>query len=127
MKYIGLMPTPDNLSSFVIGMREAGLSITTCNISVRSFNPFLKWLETKGHIPSLKLTKLTEEKKQLRVFSDEVITKIINFKPKGRNEQRIYAMIMTMLETGMRIDSCLNLEKDRIDFDNLLITLTKTK
>jgi hypothetical protein len=34
-RYVGEMPTEKNLSRFVIGMREAGLNTTTCNISSR--------------------------------------------------------------------------------------------
>jgi hypothetical protein len=32
MKYVGEMPTEKNLARFVVGMREAGLNTTTCNI-----------------------------------------------------------------------------------------------
>jgi len=41
IKYVGQMPTEQNLSQFVIGMREAGLNTTTYNISIRSFNSFI--------------------------------------------------------------------------------------
>ena len=48
-KYVGEMPTEKNLSRFVIGMREAGLNTTSCNISIRGFNSFLTWLKDNGH------------------------------------------------------------------------------
>ena len=82
-KYVGEMPTEKNLSRFVIGMREAGLNTTSCNISIRGFNSFLTWLKDDGHCPQnftngkpFKLSKLPEEKKTLRVFDDTEIHKI---------------------------------------------------
>src|SRR5436190_1317814 len=80
-KYVGAMPTKDNLDEFIIGMRQAGLSPVTCNISIRSFNSFLSWLSEKGHIPEpLKIKKLKEEKKIMRTFSDAELTAILNWK-----------------------------------------------
>jgi len=133
-KYVGEMPTEKNLSRFVIGMREAGLNTTTCNISIRGFNSFLTWLKDNGHCPQtftngkpFRLKKLPEEKKTLRVFDDTEIRKILSFKPKGRNDQRIYALVCTLIDTGIRINEALNLELARVDFDNLMITVTKGK
>jgi site-specific recombinase XerD len=74
-----------------------------------------------------KLAKLPEEKKTLRVFDDADIHKILSFKPKGRNDQRIYALVCTLIDTGIRINEALNLELARVDFDNLIITVTKGK
>jgi site-specific recombinase XerD len=133
-KYVGEMPTEKNLSRFVIGMREAGLNTTTCNISIRGFNAFLTWLKDNGHCPQtfangkpFRLKKLPEEKKQLRVFDDADIHKILSFKPKGKNGHRIYALVCTLIDTGIRINDALNLEVGRVDFDNLTITVTKGK
>jgi integrase/recombinase XerD len=132
LKFVGAMPTERNLSQFVLGMREAGLSITSCSIYIRSVNSFLTWLKDNGHCPQtfsngkpFKLAKLPEEKKQLRVFDDADIHKILSFKPKGRNDHRIYALLCTLIDTGIRINEALNLEIDRVDFDNLIITVTK--
>jgi integrase/recombinase XerD len=134
IKYVGQMPTEKNLSQFVIEMRTAGLNTTTCNISITAFNSFLTWLKDNGHCPQtftngkpFKLIKLPEEKKQLRVLEDADIHKIISFKPKGRNDQRIYALVCTLIDTGIRINEALNLEIARVDFDKLMITVTKGK
>lgn len=132
--HVGEIPTEDNLSQFVIGMREAGLQPTSCNIYIRSINSFITWLKEKGDCPQtfsngkpFKLAKLAEEKKTLRVFDDAEIHKILSFKAKGRNDHRIYALVCTLIDTGIRINECLNLEIARVDFDNLMITVTKGK
>jgi integrase/recombinase XerD len=133
-KYVGELPTEKNLSNFIIGMRQAGLNTTTCNISIRSFNSFIGWLKENGHCQStfsngkpFKLTKLPEEKKQLRVFDDTDIHKILSFKPVLMNEWRIYSLVCVLVDTGIRINEALQLEIDKVDFDNLLITVTKGK
>src|SRR5215471_356395 len=105
LKFVGAMPIERNLSQFILGMREAGLSITTCNIYIRSINSFLTWLKDNGHCPQtfkngkpFKLAKLPEEKKQLRVFDDSDIHKILSFKPALMNEWRIYALVCTLID-----------------------------
>jgi integrase/recombinase XerD len=134
VKYVGEMPTEQNLSQFVIGMREAGLNTTTCNISIRSFNSFISWLKDNGHCPQtftngkpFKLIKLPEEKKKLRVFDDEDLAKILSFKPSCKNDRRVYALLCVLIDTGIRINEALNIEIGRVDFDNLMITITKGK
>lgn len=46
MKYVGEMPSKQNLLKFIIGMREEGLAASTRNITIRSFNSFLAWCYT---------------------------------------------------------------------------------
>jgi site-specific recombinase XerC len=93
IKLVGQMPTEKNLPQFVVEMRMAGLNTTTCNISITAFNSFLTWLKEKNLCPQtfsngkpFKLSKLPEEKKNLRVFDDSDIHKILTFKAKGRND-----------------------------------------
>jgi integrase/recombinase XerD len=104
------------------------------NISIRAFNSFLTWLKDNGHCPQtfangkpFKLAKLPEEKKKLRVFDDRDLHKILSFKPQCRNDHRIYALISTIIDTGIRISEALHIEIDRVDFNNLTITITKGK
>ncbi len=123
-KYAGGFPTQEKLSDFVIGMREAGLSITTCNISVRSFNSYLSWLLEHGHLKEpLRLKKLKEEKRIMKTFSDEAFKKFLAWRPKNSREWRFYAMFCVLIDTGTRINEVLTLETDQINFDNLLISV----
>jgi integrase/recombinase XerD len=130
LRIIGQIPNEENLSKFVIDMREAGLNTTTCNISIITFNSFLTWMKDKGICPKefsngkpFKIKKLPEEKRQFKTFDDSDIHKILTFKPKGRNDHRIHALVCTLIDTGIRINECLTLEKDRVDFDSLVITV----
>jgi hypothetical protein len=49
LRLIGQMPSEDNLYKFGIDMREANLNVTTCNISIITFNSFLTWMKEMVH------------------------------------------------------------------------------
>src|SRR5690349_574755 len=69
-------PTEKDLKAFVIRMREAGLSATSCNNRIRAVNSYLKWAGS-----TLKVSKLKEEKRVLPTFSESQISQLIRFKP----------------------------------------------
>lgn len=123
-KYAGGIPTKEKLAEYVVGMRQAGLSPVTCNISIRATNAFLTWLKEKGIISAeLRLKRLPEDKRRMRVFSDDQIKAILSVKPKGINEQRIYAMACLFIDTGLRFSEAKNIQVNRVSFDNLSITV----
>jgi hypothetical protein len=64
-----IMPTKENVNTYVICMREFGLSPVTCNISIRSFNAFLSWLAERDY-PRIQIKQLRVEKKVMKTFSD---------------------------------------------------------
>lgn len=125
-KYVGGMPTKENLKDFIIKMREAGLSPVTVNLSIRCFNSFLTWLKKNDHIKKkLRLQKIKEEKPVLKTFSDEQLKALLHWRPRQdkRNECRIYAILCTLTDCGLRITECLEIELANVDFNNLLITV----
>jgi integrase/recombinase XerD len=130
LSIVGAFPDEKNLSSFIIGLRRHGYCITTCNISIRGFNSFLTWLKENDHIPRtftngkpFRLSTLPGEKRQLKVFSDSEIDRIISFKPRCRNDQRIYAVVSVLIDTGIRIHECLTIEVANVDFENLVFSV----
>src|SRR6185295_8778557 len=115
-------PTKDTLKDFVIGMREAGLSPGACNVYIRSFNSFLTWLQTEGHITTpLKVAQLPQAKKVIPIFSEKHVQALIRFKPKGQYEWRLYALICFLIDTGARIDEGLTALVSNVDLDNLVV------
>lgn len=103
---------PDPVS-FVAGMRQAGMNATGCNIYVRSLNAFFNWA---GQQP---IRKLKEEDKVPPTFSPSDIQKLIRYKPRSC-ERRIYTLVMLLLDTGVRINEALSLQRADVDLDNLL-------
>jgi integrase/recombinase XerD len=72
------------------------------------------------------MKRLKEEKRVLKTFSDEHLKALVNWKPRQnkRNECRIYAILSTLTDCGLRITECLEIELAKVDFHNLLITVT---
>ena len=93
MKYVGEMPTKQNLTQFVVKMREAGLSVATCNITIRSFNSFLSWLSENGHEP-LKVQQLKAEKRIMKTFTEDQMRTLLKWRPgTSRNEVRLWLFL----------------------------------
>lgn len=111
------------LKEFVIGMREKGnLSPTTCNIVIRELNTFLKWLFDNEFTPTqLKMQQLKTEYKISKDFTDEDIRKFMNWKPKTWFQHRLYALLMTLIDSGVRIDEALSLTRNDVNFYDMEI------
>lgn len=114
--------TRESLKEFVIRLRELPIAPTTCNMSIREFNSFLTWLYENEYTPThLKMKQLRVEKKVMKDFTDEEIKRLLDWKPKGFFQLRLYALICTLVDCGIRIDEALTLKRSNVDFDNLLI------
>lgn len=110
------------LKEFVIGLRETGLSPTTCNIAIRELNTFLKWLFDNEFTPTqLKMQQLKVEKKIKKDFTDEEIKRFIDWKQKTWFQQRLYALIITVIDSGIRIDEALTLKRGDVNFYDMEI------
>jgi integrase len=108
-----------SLSAFVVKMRAMSLSPVSCNISIRAMNAFLVWLKENDHIPEpLKIAQLKVEKKIVKTYSDEEL-RILTWKPRSYAAQRLQTLIATLIDTGIRIDEALGIERSRVDFDLL--------
>jgi integrase/recombinase XerD len=125
MRYVGELPTKQNINQFVVKMRQAGLATSTCNITIRSFNSFLTWLHTNGHIPEpLRLQKLKEEKRVMKTLANNEVQAILGWKPDSRYEHRLYAILCTIADCGLRISEALSIKLADVDIENLLIKVT---
>jgi integrase/recombinase XerD len=100
-------------------MREKGLKPSSCNNRIRAVNAYLQWLESELRIPKLK-----EEQRVLPTFSVEDIGKLAAWKPKHYCERRLHTIMLTLADTGTRIDEVLSLKWTDVDYDNLLLTVT---
>lgn len=114
--------TKHHLDTFIINCRKAEMQHRTLNSYIANLNVFLGWLFQNQHITeALKLKRVKEEKKVQRRFTDEELQKLVSFKPTNFYESRLFALICTAIDTGIRIEEALTLTRDRVDFTNLLI------
>jgi integrase/recombinase XerD len=103
-------------------MRESGLSPGACNVYIRSMNSFLGWLHEGSYVTEpLRLRQLPQPKKVIAVFTEAHVQALIRFRPKGRYEWRLHALVCFLIDTGARIDEVLTASVSNTDLDNLVV------
>jgi integrase/recombinase XerD len=116
------LPDKQNIKEFVMRLQEEGIKVVTINIYIRGINSFLTWLLENEHIPEkLRIKQLKEPEKVLKVFSDEQLKALLSFRPRNYYEQRLYALITLIIDTGIRIDEALSLKRENVLLEDLLI------
>jgi integrase/recombinase XerD len=116
--------TKGQLNERVTSLREQGKSASCCNAYIRGINSFLTWLFENGHLEEkLRVKSLKAETRVMRTFADSQIRAIVAFKPTTFTEARLYTLLCLVIDTGIRINEALTLTRDRVDFDNLLVTV----
>jgi integrase/recombinase XerD len=70
---------------------------------------------------SLKLLK--GEKCLFRSLTDAELKAIVRYKAKNFSEKRLQTVLLLMIDTGLRVNECLILQKSKVDFDNLLLSV----
>jgi integrase/recombinase XerD len=119
-----LPPTKETTKEFILGLQKSGVSVCTVNCYARSFNSYLTWLYSEGHIKApLKIRLLREQLRVFKTLTDDQVRSIINFKPATSGEKRLHTLLLFLIDTGCRIDEALTLRKSLVDFENLLVTL----
>lgn len=113
------------LMECVTKMREGGMTASCADAHIRAINPFLTWLfENEITDQHYKVARIKFEKRVMKTFTEPQIRAIINYKPKSAVEKRIHTILLTLADTGIRINEALTLERSNLDFDNLLLTVT---
>jgi integrase/recombinase XerD len=112
-----------SLQNAVIVFRERGTGTGGINAYIRGVNAFLKWLHQEHKYEDLSLKQLKGGQSILRSLTDEELKLIVRYRPKTFTEKRLQAVLLLMIDTGLRINECLTLERNKIDFDNLLLSV----
>jgi integrase/recombinase XerD len=113
-----------HLINFVATMRERGLSANTSDAYIRGINPFLTWLFENGHTTQhLKIPRIKIEQRVMRSLTETQLRAIVSYKPQDDVERRVHSLVLLLLDTGLRIEEALTIERSKVDFDNLLISV----
>lgn len=117
--------TKDNALTFMEKLREAGVKPVSCNTYISALNAFFVWLFQNKHIEEpLKIPKLKADLPLLKTVPLKNLQALLDFKPKTYGEKRIQAILVLIIDTGMRIDcEALNVRRGDLDFDNLLVSI----
>ena len=114
--------TKAHTNRLVISLRERGLAAGGCNMYIRTPNSYLTSLAAEWHAPErLRIKLLPDPREPLTVFSQADVRLIMAFKPKGRLQLRTWTLLVCLLDTGVRIEEALGLERKNVDFDNLIL------
>jgi integrase/recombinase XerD len=115
------IPTKEQLGAWIIGLREKGLTPGGCNMYIRTVNSFLSWLREEGESAPTPLKLLRAPKHQLALLSSADVRALMMFKPASDVEHRTRTLILLLLDTGIRIDEALGIERGRINLDDLTL------
>lgn len=123
-KHIGEFPDKINIKEFVIKIQESGVTPHTTNSYIRGINAFLMWLHENEHTPELlRIKKIKEPEKVLKLFSEAQLKAFLSYKPKTFAKHRLYALTCLLIDTGARIEEVLGLTRADLDFENLFMTV----
>lgn len=114
----------------VVEMMSAGkLQPSSINVYLRAVNAFMRWGGDEEHFnPPIKSVPLLKTPtKVIPTLNETQVQHIVQFKPKWRKERRVHAMALLVLDTGLRLNECLQLQVADVDLDNFLITVQKGK
>lgn len=113
------------MKDFIIGLQKSGVSVCTINCYARSFNSYLTWLYKERYVSEpLRLALLREQKRVFKSLTDQQLRAILSFKPRTFGEHRFHTLLYLCLDTGLRIEEAITIERTKVDMDNLLITVT---
>jgi integrase/recombinase XerD len=112
-----------SLQEAIIKFRERGTSIGAINTYIRGINVFLNWLHQEHSHENLSLKLLKSDKRIFRTLTEAELKTIVRFKPVTFTEKRLKTILLLMIDTGIRVDEAINIEKSKIDFENLLLSV----
>jgi integrase/recombinase XerD len=112
------------LTEYVIRLKDTGVKAGTINAYCRALNAFFVWLMENEYVTQkFRVAKLPVEKKVLKTLPENDLRMILDFKPETFVERRVHTLVLTILDTGLRIDEALSLKLKEVDFDNLIMKI----
>jgi site-specific recombinase XerD len=121
---IALPLSKDTLNAAVIALRERGLTPGGINIRLRSLNSLLTWAHDEGHLSErLRVKLLRAERKTIMTITDGDVRMLLQFKPQDEGQRRAWTLILTLLDTGLRVEEALSLQRSRVNLEALTLTV----
>lgn len=108
----------EGLKQWVIASRQHGISAAAVNSRITGINAYLRWAG-EPH----KLSLLKESERILPTYSLEQIQRLIDYKPKSSTQRRLHAIVLTILDTGIRVGEAITIQVQDLDFDNMLVRI----
>jgi site-specific recombinase XerD len=114
--------TKSSLNAFVVALRGSGVSAISCNTYCCAVNAYLRWLQEEGYLEAaLRIPRLKTEKKIIATFNRSQVDAFLKWKPRVFSEHRLFALVALLLDCGLRIQEALELRREQVDLENLLV------
>jgi len=85
-------------------------------------NAYLRWLHEEGYATEVfRIPPLKTEKKIIATVNRSQVDAFRRWKPRVFSEFRLHALVAMLLDCGLRIEEALELTREKIDMDNLLV------
>jgi integrase/recombinase XerD len=114
--------TTNDVRYFLAVKKERdGVTDVTVNNLRRNISAFYSWCEDEEYInksPLKKIKKIKEEKRVKKPFTEMEIEKM---RIAARNEERLSAIIETLLSTGCRVTELVGIDRDDVQGDELVV------
>lgn len=104
---------------WLASLHDKPIRATSVNCYGRSLNAFFKWLHENGYIEEkLKIKKQATSSEVVKVLPEENLKALLSYRPMEYGKKRIQAVILTVLDTGIRINEALTLKTSDLDLQN---------
>ena len=111
----GALDTQDEVKQRIVELRQRGVKPVSVNTWLRCIKAYFLWQGKEW-----KIGNLQEERKIIASFSPQQITRIIDWKPVKSSDLRLHTLVLTALDSGLRVNELLSLRRADVDLENLL-------
>lgn len=109
----------DAVLGWLEALHKTSIRPTSINCYARSLNAFFKWLHDEGYVEGrVKIARLATAKEVVKTLPEENLRALLQFKPSTFAEKRIHALVLTVIDTGIRINEALTLLLPDLDLRN---------
>ncbi|MGI6367895.1 MAG: tyrosine-type recombinase/integrase [Anaerolineae bacterium] len=119
--------TPQHVRAYLVSLQRRGLKDTTQHAHARGIKTWLRWLEDEGDIPRNPMAKVAMPRLEQRIpppFSrDDVRTLLSACDRHTAIGARNFALVMTLLDTGLRASELMAMKVGDVDMRTGLCTV----
>lgn len=119
---------PQRIKRCTMDMLNRGVKPVSVNTYLCAIRAYLNWCHREGYLPKpIRIPRLKADQPAVETYSLEQVRKMVTAKPIYPGEQRLQCILAVLFDTGARIGEVLELTRDCVDLDRMLINFRKTK